>query len=565
MSRWVGRILPCVALLLVLVGCGGPSPVTTPPSSTLTPTEEARATVVEVVNRVDAHARPEEDWTAALEQMVLYLGGQVRALEASTARVATEAEMVRVAPNTTFTLQEPETGVRRLNLSEGQVWVNVEGLAPGEGFEVETAAAVAAVRGTRFSVRAQPDGTTLVSSQVATVTVAAGGATVEVGSGMQTTVVPGNPPDPPEPMSPDEAIRWGLAWGDDLHVALPVSEGTGLHHQSGSVYPYSVNWSSDGSHFSYYSYNSTAGQGDVFQYSVSTSTVQVVVLPSGPIHALFYNPTSPTVAYTAHTSSGGSRICTANEDGTDSHCWGGTGIHGWPFWSPDGQWILFYGSGDISSASRPAGWAARALGRSAPDDVVFNLYRARADGSELTRLTNDASGVNVRQAWSPDSQRIAYVRAPGYDQPGDVYVMNADGSDPRPLFQGAGPEHLTWSSDGALLAVSGGGGGLWLVNTDGSGAQVLSGTEGWICWVPVWSPMPNGWPLFFYAADPASGRSGVWYAANATSRPEYFADVDWGPVWSRDGRRAVFGGIAEKSETEETVLYILEMEPAFWP
>ena len=44
------------------------------------PTEEQErsATVVEVVNKVDAHPRPEDDWQPAAVDMAIYGGGQVR-------------------------------------------------------------------------------------------------------------------------------------------------------------------------------------------------------------------------------------------------------------------------------------------------------------------------------------------------------------------------------------------------------------------------------------------------------------------------------------------------------
>jgi len=160
------RLTLTILLLLLpalLAGCGetaeetarqpteGPTTpeVTAAPTTAPTP-EGPRATVVDVINQVDAHALPEEEWTEALADMTIYTGGEVWAQEASTARVGIEKGLVRVAPNTIFTFNQPEPDTMELRLDEGQVWVNVEGLAPGEVFQVETPSAVAAA-GPRWS------------------------------------------------------------------------------------------------------------------------------------------------------------------------------------------------------------------------------------------------------------------------------------------------------------------------------------------------------------------------------------------------------------------------------
>ena len=211
-------------LSILLMSCGGgegsggafPTPggtssgTTEPPTATPTP-EGLKGVVVDVINEVDAHARPEEDWTAAVPEMVVYQGGEVWAKEASTARVEVEKALVRVAPNTIFTLGQPDPDTVQLSMDEGQMWVNVEGLAPGETFEVETPSAVASVRGTRFSVRVDPDGVTWISVVEGTVWVRAGGEEVEVSAGMEVRVPPGGPPDAPMLMDPEQSIPWGSA------------------------------------------------------------------------------------------------------------------------------------------------------------------------------------------------------------------------------------------------------------------------------------------------------------------------------------------------------------------
>jgi TolB protein len=75
-----------------------------------------------------------------------------------------------------------------------------------------------------------------------------------------------------------------------------------------------------------------------------------------------------------------------------------------------------------------------------------------ADGSGQTNLTNNAA-EDSRPAWSPDGSRIAFTsdRDDGDDEvcvmcDDEVYVMNADGTDPRNLTNNpAGDTQPVWS------------------------------------------------------------------------------------------------------------------------
>jgi len=70
---------------------------------------------------------------------------------------------------------------------------------PASSYEVETASAVAAVRGTTLSVAVALNGTTVVTNIEGLVSVTAQGVEVELDEGERTTVEPGEPPAPPEP------------------------------------------------------------------------------------------------------------------------------------------------------------------------------------------------------------------------------------------------------------------------------------------------------------------------------------------------------------------------------
>ncbi len=88
----------------------------------------------------------------------------------------------------------------------------------------------------------------------------------------------------------------------------------------------------------------------------------------------------------------------------------------------------------------------RALAFVAADRGVPQIFVVRADGSGRRRLTN-AAGPSTKPVWSPDGQKIAFVRRAGDDT--QIYVMNADGGSPRPLTAGPGSaDSPAWSPDG---------------------------------------------------------------------------------------------------------------------
>jgi TolB protein len=120
-----------------------------------------------------------------------------------------------------------------------------------------------------------------------------------------------------------------------------------------------------------------------------------------------------------------------------------------PAIAPDGSRVVF----SIPTATGQALASVNLLGR---------------DRQELTR-----GGINNWPAFSPDGRRIAFGSSRAGDF--DLYVMDADGGDVRPLTRGRGLDmRPAWSPDGRRIAFTSNRDGnyeIYLVNADGSGLR----------------------------------------------------------------------------------------------
>jgi TolB protein len=77
-----------------------------------------------------------------------------------------------------------------------------------------------------------------------------------------------------------------------------------------------------------------------------------------------------------------------------------------------------------------------------------------ADGSIVTRLTNDSSVGYFNPQWSPDGKRIVYYAEKG-DGKDQVWVMNNDGSNKTLLTADVGHNIFPgWSPDGKKIIFS---------------------------------------------------------------------------------------------------------------
>jgi TolB protein len=221
-------------------------------------------------------------------------------------------------------------------------------------------------------------------------------------------------------------------------------------------------------------------------------------------------------------------IYSMNPDGSAvSRLTHSTGDDGDGTWSPDGKRIAF-----LSLRHDPKG----------------EIYVMNADGTGVTRLTNTI-GIDFEPRWSKDGKRIVFVTSRHAADPAnpsfqelEIYTMNADGTGLTRLTDNAtGDLDPDWSPDGKRIvftsdrdaASPGTAFDLYAMNTDGSRVTRLT-FEGRVCRLPFWAP--GGKEIAFTADD------GI-YKMNADGTGLTFltgGSSELSSVWSDDGKQIAF-------------------------
>jgi TolB protein len=173
-------------------------------------------------------------------------------------------------------------------------------------------------------------------------------------------------------------------------------------------------------------------------------------------------------------------------------------------------------------------------------------------------------------AWSPSGDRIAYHHdAGGTEDSTDVsglYVLDLDTDETRLLVEGSA-RSPDWRPDGERIAFSTG--NIYTIQADGSDLKRV--TEFGSSFRPRWSP--DGKTISFGRSG-STNEVGVWFAHLRDSSFTRFGWVASPADWSPDGARIVYQNadqlwIGDTSRTDSTQLtendYVANNDPAWSP
>jgi len=195
-------------------------------------------------------------------------------------------------------------------------------------------------------------------------------------------------------------------------------------------------------------------------------------------------------------------------------------------------------------------------------DVNREIYLINADGSGETNLTKDP-GNDFNPDWSPDGSTIVFVSDRGDDV--DLYTMDADGSDVRRLTTQGGGLSPRWSPDGSQIAFARGG-DIWVMNADGSDERLVLADEPEETAAPCRAGMfPGGWSpdgsrISYYSASVSRAQGQACTVAVDGSDVQVVVDIpsvySVEPAWSPDGKYLAFRSIRDGNHD----IYIVDVK-----
>ncbi|MBI4657497.1 MAG: PD40 domain-containing protein [Verrucomicrobia bacterium] len=220
-------------------------------------------------------------------------------------------------------------------------------------------------------------------------------------------------------------------------------------------------WAPDGKRIAFQSERS--GNLDIYVMDADGSHVRQLTTDANPDRMPAWSPDGKKIAFCRHVNGRNPEIFVMDADGSNPvNLTNDPGFDADPAWSPDGTKILFgaarKGSGGfrlfvmnadgtnvqmLPAKSRgspyvhPA-WSPQGKQLAYTESVEgggLEIFVCNPDGSNERRLTS-SGGLTTFAAWSPDGKKIAFQHHAKFDEPGTLYVMDADGSNQKQIVAG---------------------------------------------------------------------------------------------------------------------------------
>ena len=282
----------------------------------------------------------------------------------------------------------------------------------------------------------------------------------------------------------------------EFRLVVMNADGTGEHVivTTGSVGLGKQPWSPDGARIAWAPRPGEAG--DIYTARAAGGDLRRITTDNARKEPPSWSPTGARLVYAATVLESASQVWelfVARDDGTPpvQITNGGSGavqsMH--PSWSPDGSSIAFL----------------RQFGTANPA-----IYVIHSDGTELHRVVDVSWTSTGEPVWSPDGTRIAYTDGVngGYARSAhvgqEIFSVGADGSGARRLTELAprGYDDATpaWSPDGDRILFMRPGGlleevNLVTMNADGTCEGALTRGPAIVYAAPSWQPVPGGAPV----------------------------------------------------------------------